>query len=162
MIDALAGEDVPVVEAGGVGDEVPLADHGGLVAGALEFLGDVIALGVERLFEGVDAVLVAVLAGEDGGAAGRADRVGAEAVGEAHAAVGDAVDVRRLVDAAAVGGDGVGGVVVGHDEEDVGLGALPWRGRRSRAGQSVHGGYKQTCKGYGIMTGERVGKEEVR
>ena len=159
VVDALAGEDVPVVEAGGVGDEVPLADHGGLVAGALQFLGDVIALRVERLVEGVDAVLVAVLAGEDRGAAGRADGVGAEAVGEAHAAVGDAVDVRRLVDAAAVGGDGVGGVIVGHDEEDVGRAALPWRGRRSRAGQSVRGGYKQACKGYGIMTGERVGKE---
>ena len=120
MIDALAGENVPVVEAGGLADQVPFADHGGLVAGALQFLGDVIALGVERIFEGVDAVLVAVLAGENRGAAGRADGIGAEAVGEANAAVGDAVDVRRLIDAAAVGGDGVGGVIVRHDVENVG------------------------------------------
>ncbi len=129
VIDALAGQDVPVVEAGGIGDQVPLADHGGLIAGALQFLGDVVALGIERFVQRVDAVLVAVLAGEDRGAAGRADGVGAEAIGEAHAAVGDAVDVRRLVDAAAVGGDGVGGVIVRHDVEDVG-----WRPSLGKGG----------------------------
>ena len=53
------------------------------------------------------------------GAAGRADRVGAEAVVEAHATVGDTVEVGRAVDAAAVATHGVRRVVVGHDEEDV-------------------------------------------
>ena len=40
VVGPLPGQDVPVVEAGGVGDEVPLADHGRLVAGALEELGE--------------------------------------------------------------------------------------------------------------------------
>ena len=147
VIDALAGEDIPVVEAGGFGNEVPLADHGGLVARALEFLGDVIALGVERLFEGVDAVLVAVLAGEDRGAAGRADGVGAEAVGEAHAAVGDAVDVRRLIDAAAVGRDGMGGVIVGHDEENVGRGPSLGEGGGAEQANQFTAGISRHARG---------------
>ena len=42
-----------------------------------------------------------------------------EAVVEPHALAGQAVDVRRLVDPPAVGADGVGRVIVGHDEEDV-------------------------------------------
>jgi hypothetical protein len=49
---------------------VPFADHRRLVTCALQFLGDVIALGVERFFERVDAVFVAVLAGENRGRLG--------------------------------------------------------------------------------------------
>src|SRR2546430_10518941 len=36
VVDALAGEDVPVVEADGVAAKVPLADHAGVVAGRLQ------------------------------------------------------------------------------------------------------------------------------
>ena len=43
-------------------------------------------------------------------------------IGKAHAALGDAVEVGGLVDATAVAAHGVRGVVVGHDEEDVGPG----------------------------------------
>src|SRR5699024_2255833 len=68
------------------------------------------------------AVDVGVRAGEDRGARGGAD--GVRAVGGVHTGAlgGEAVHVRGRVDPAAVGGDGVGGVVVAHDEHDVGAG----------------------------------------
>lgn len=67
---ALARDDAPVVEAGGLMGlalaEVPLADHGGLVAAGPQVLGHVgqvpAQLGVERH----DAVDVVVRAAEDG------------------------------------------------------------------------------------------------
>lgn len=71
---------------------------------------------------------------EDGGAAGRADGVGHVAVIEFHALVVESVDVGGVVDVGLVGADGFGGVVVGHDEEDVGLwwgGHDGWWGGRS-------------------------------
>src|SRR5215471_2930866 len=36
VIAALAGEDIPIIEAGWVSDQVPFADHGGLVPGGLQ------------------------------------------------------------------------------------------------------------------------------
>src|SRR5262249_38279725 len=83
--------------------------------------------------EGVDAVLVTVLAGENGGPARRADGVGAEAVSKANAARRDAVDVGGLIDATPIGGDGVRGMVIRHDVQDVGL-------RTSRSGKAGRGG----------------------
>lgn len=120
VVEALAGEDLPVVEAGGVGGEVPLSDDCGLVAGGLEVLGDVGGGGVDLVAEGFNAGEVGVEAGHDDAAAGGADGVSDEAVGEAGAALGEAIDVGGFVDLAAVGADGVGGVIVGHDEDDVG------------------------------------------
>ena len=77
VVDALPGQDVPVVEARRVAAQVPLADHGGVVAGLLQHLRH----GRLRTVEAVEdrhAVQVAVLAGEDRGPARRADRVGRE------------------------------------------------------------------------------------
>src|ERR1035437_5616408 len=147
VINALAGENVPVVEAGGLARQVPLADHRRLVTCALEFLGDVIALGVERVVQRVDAVLVAVLPGKNRGAAGRADGIGAEAVGEANARARDAVDIGRLVDAAAIGGDGVGGVIVRHDVENVGLGTAFCQGGGAEQAKQFAASISRHCKG---------------
>ena len=60
-----------------------------------------------------------VLAREDAGAAGCADGVGGKYPIHAHPLFGDAVEVGRLVDLAAVTTDGLSGVVIRHDEEDV-------------------------------------------
>ncbi len=98
VVESLADQDVPVVKAGGVGFEVPLADHGGVVAGVFEEFDEGLLAAVEGVFVGVEAVAVAVFPGEDGGSAGSADGVGDQAVVEAHALVGDAVDVGCLVD----------------------------------------------------------------
>ena len=65
--------------------------------------------------------LPGVAPGEDAGATGGAQSVIAMAVVQAHPASCDAVDVGRLIDAAAIGADRVRRVVVAHDEQDVGL-----------------------------------------
>lgn len=120
VVLTLAGEDFIVVEAGGVGLEVPFADEGGLVTGLLEAFGEGDLGAVEGLLVGALAVGVAVESGEEGGARGGADGVSAEEVAHEHAFCGEAVDVGCGVSGGAVGGDGLSGVVVGEDEDDVG------------------------------------------
>ena len=71
-----------------------------------------------------EAVDVAVLATHDDGARRTADRIGAEGVFEEHAIGGELVDLRGGVDGfepAVVGSDGVGGVIVGEEEDNVGF-----------------------------------------
>ena len=65
-------------------------------------------------------VHVGILAGEDGGAARGADGIHRETPVQTKALATDAIQIRGLVDDAAVRTDGVGGVVVRHDEQDVG------------------------------------------
>ena len=117
-----------------------------MVARRLQVLGE----GRLRAVEAVEhrhAVLVAVLAREDAGPAGRADRVDAEAGIQAHALLGDAVEVRRLVDPAAIGADGVRRMVVGHDVENVGprrdIGSVQCGQRRKQQGSKSTGNYGQ-------------------
>ena len=63
VIVALAGEDVPVVEARGIAHQVPFAHHGRLVAARLQQFGQGLLAAVEdAVFVVGEAVLVAVLA----------------------------------------------------------------------------------------------------
>ena len=144
VVRALADEPFIVVKAGGLGLEVPLADQGGLVAGGLEEFGVGLLRAVELVAVLAEAVDVAVLACEDDRAGWPADGVGDVTAVEAHAAIGDAVDVGGLVAVGAVGADGLVGVVVGHDEEDVGGLGEGWRGEtdRNQDGSSVGHGWK--------------------
>src|SRR5439155_3061207 len=105
VVHSLAGQDVPIVEARGVAGEVPLADHGSLITGVLQFLGNVISLRIERVRQRVNAVPVAVLASQDGGAAWRADRIRAEAIRHANTTAADAIDVGSMIHPAAISGD---------------------------------------------------------
>ena len=127
VVASLAGEHGPVVEAGRPVrrslPQVPLADVRGLVAGGLQQLRKGLQAVVHHGGQRGDAVQVVVGAGQDRGPARRADRVGAEAVVEPHAAGGDAVEVGRAVDAAAVAAHGMRRVVVAHDEQNVGRAA---------------------------------------
>ena len=66
-------------------------------------------------------VLAHVEAGEETIARGCAHGVGAEGVGVAHAIGGQGVDMRRLNIAVAVGTDAVGAVLVGLNDEDIGM-----------------------------------------
>ncbi len=61
-----------------------------------------------------------MLAGQYRGPAGLADGVSAEAFAENDPLLGDTVNVRRLVDLRAVRADGLGAVVVGEDEKNIG------------------------------------------
>ena len=63
VIGPLAGQDFPIVEAGGLGLEVPLADHGCLVTRLSQQLGKGLLRAVEGISVAALAVDVAVLAG---------------------------------------------------------------------------------------------------
>ena len=119
VVLALSDEDVPVVEAGGVGGQVPLADDSGFVAGLAQELWEGLLAAVEGAGVVGESVLVAVLAGEQAGPAGTADGVGHEALREDHARIRQPVDVRGLDQAVPVGADGLIRVVVAHDIDDV-------------------------------------------
>ncbi len=134
VVGALVPEHLVMVEPFGAGLQVPLPEQCRLVARRLQQLRKRLLGAVKRLAVRHHAGEVPVLAGEDGGAAGRADRVGDEGVAEQHALGGQPVDVRRLVDARAVGADGVGRVVVGEDQQDIGAVALARAG-----GERSHG-----------------------
>ena len=123
VVQALARERDPAVESGpgGVGRaaHVPLADEGGPVARALEFLREGRRLRIQPRAVVQDAVPVGVLTGEDRGAARRAQRRGHERVLEQHALRDQAVEVRRLEERVAERRRGVETLVVDQDEDDV-------------------------------------------
>lgn len=102
--------------------EVPFADHGSLPAVALHLTGEVPQCVVEWSFERGHAVDVVVGAGQDGSPARRTDRIGAERCVKAHAFGRDAIQVRRVVDTAAIRRDCMGSMVITHDEDQVWLG----------------------------------------
>ena len=161
VIIALARQNLPVVETGRIAHQVPLADERGLIARAPQRLGEGPLRTVERLpLVGREAVDVAVLAGKDGGAAGSADGVATEALFEQAALARQPVNVRRQVVFAAegaeppvVGADGLQGMVVAEDEQEVRLAACR-RGPRGQetAGQSeAHALEKMTSGNRGLL-----------
>ena len=131
-VGTLTGQHGPAVKAGGVTAEVPLADHAGVVTPRLHPLGEVVSAAVEPV-EHRHTVFVGILAGEQRGPAGRADRVGDERVEKACPARCQPIEVGRLVDLRAVTGEGVLGMVVGEDEQHVGPHRGGNRGRRKKA-----------------------------
>ena len=119
----LSGQHFPVVEALHHAGEVDLADHHGLVAVLLQDFLKLLLVMVEAVTVGVFAVHVTVLAGQQRGATGSADRVPHVATIEANAVAGDAIDVGGGVErlqASTVGSDGLVGVIVAEDPDDVG------------------------------------------
>ena len=151
----LAGQDAVVIERGGFLLEVPFADHGRLVTGLADQPGQVLAGGFETSAERGHAVDVAVLSGEQRGPAGRADRIGAEGVLEDHALRGEAVERGRGVErgqASAVGSERVRGMVVGHDEQDVGL---VGGGQGGTRGKETERGEEQAFHGISVALGRR-------
>ena len=116
----------------------------------------------------IEPVLVAVLAREDHGAARPADGVGAEGAPEDHALARQLVDAGRGVHARespAVRPDGVGGVVVGEDKEDIGAfgggggadGGDAEEGAEGESGE-VHGGLcsggRVVWQSFGMLAGD--------
>ena len=113
---------------------MPLADHGRLVAGLLHEDGERVVGDRQIVVEGFDPVGVRILAGHQRGATGRADGVSADGVGEHHALGGEAIEGGGGVEFSqmtAVGANGGGGVIVGHDPQNVGLRGLGGRGERA-------------------------------
>lgn len=71
--------------------------------------------------KGRDTIDMAMSAGQNHCPAGRADGIGAEAVIKSHALIGNAVEVGGLVDSSAVAAHGMGGMVIGHNKNNIGL-----------------------------------------
>ena len=78
VITALAREDLPIIETSRVRIEMPLAEHDGLVAGALQMLRKSGLRTVEAVSVAEEPIEMTVLAGKDRGAGRAADRIGAE------------------------------------------------------------------------------------
>ena len=139
-VDALAGEDAPSIEAAGLVTEVPFADDAGTVTSFLEEFGVSWDGGVHGFYGvfpfGVSEDLVDVGEGssEAGGAGGGAEGVCDEGVCEADALGGEAVHVGRFKEFVAVAAHEGDGLVVGHDEEDVGAGGGGEGGEELAAG----------------------------
>ena len=118
IVDTLTGQDFPVVEADRFADQVPFPHDGGLIARGLQQLGERSLRAVETAVGVVvEAVHVAVLAGQDRGPAGAANRVGNQAAVEAHPFGRQPVQVGRLYQAAriTIGTDRLIGMIVGKD-----------------------------------------------
>ena len=111
-----------MIETCRVALKMPFADEGCLIARRLKKLGEGLLRPVKNVGVVANAMEMAVLSSEDGGPARGAYPVGAKAVVEPHASPSDPVDVRGLVEAAPIAADGLRGVVVGHDEDNVGRG----------------------------------------
>ena len=149
IIDALPRQDLPEVETDRVAHQVPLADDGSLVASLLEELGEGDLRAVEDGIRVViEAVQVRILAGENDRTARSADGVGHQGAIEAHAFLGEAIDVRGLVkfSRVAVGTDSLIRVVIREDEHDVRLlgrsGGQEAADQTEKECQDAHGGYE--------------------
>ena len=116
----MAGQDFVLVKAFGGITEVEFAKHGRLVACLLKELGKGDVGGIEGKVVVDFTVEVGVLAGEDGGAAWRANGVGHRGIGKEHAHLCNAVDIGGLDETIAVGRNGLVGMVIGHDKDDIG------------------------------------------
>ena len=140
VIHALAGEDVPVIKALGIGHEMPFANDSGLVASRLHDLREgllgAIELAVRVVVETVEVVVFARL---NHCAARAADGVRHEAAVKDHAFLRQPVDVRRFVELPflLVGTDGLISMIVGEDENDVGR-SLGSGGASHRQGSKRH------------------------
>ena len=100
-----------------------LAINGRLIASLSKNLGEDLLIPVETIAVVHEAILVAVLPGQNNGSARSANRVRAEAFLEKHALIGELIDVGSWIDRlqpAVVGANRMGCVIITKDKEDVG------------------------------------------
>ena len=126
-VRALPRQNFPPVETHRIATQVPFADHPGVVATLLQQSRNRHAVAVEAI-EDRHAVDVRVLSSQDCRTTGRADRVGRKHARKQRSFAGDAVDIWSLVHARSIRTDGVRGVIVRHDVQNVRT-----RGVRTRA-----------------------------
>src|SRR5262249_7414646 len=138
MIFSLPGKDVPIIETSWIAGQMPFPDHAGVIAGLLQHLRNC-RLAAIKTIEHSDAVDMAVLAGQNGRATGRANRVDGETIEEPHPFVGNSVQVGRFVDSASVTAHRMRRMIVSHDEQNVWtlLGG-PFRSKSLRSGRQYH------------------------
>ncbi len=113
LFEPVLGEDLVA--------EVPLAHVGGAVVGVGDELVETRGLRAERDVVGDAAALVGPEAGHDGAARGRGDGLGDVGLVEHVALGGELVEVGGLDLPVPVDGHGVGALLVGPDEQEIGL-----------------------------------------
>jgi hypothetical protein len=152
VVRSLPAQHLIVIEARRQRQQVPLADHGGLVPRCPEEFGKGQRVRMQRDLVDRDTVQVAVLSGQDGRPARSADRVGHEGVAKEHPLARNAIEIRCPIDHRAVRADRLCGVIIGHDEHDVRallLGACSSRGERE------HDRQQDTVDGHEFFRGGR-------
>ena len=100
--------------------EMGLADKAGLVPRLVKILRQPLAAGGEEIPVALHAMLVGIKAGLDGGAVGRADRGGRDAVGELQPLPAEPVDHGGGYVGVAVAAQPGPAQLVGQDKQDVG------------------------------------------
>ena len=108
-----------MVEALRVAHEVPLTDHGCLIAVLLEKLRESQLIAIESRGVVDESVGMAMLSCEHTGTARSTDGVGYKAVGKTYTFIADTVNVRCVDIALVVSADGLVRVVIAHDVDDV-------------------------------------------
>ncbi len=121
VVISLPYQDVPMVEPRRLGAQVPLPNHGCLVAGLLQKLGKGLLATVKHVSVGIVGITVgmAVLACKHAGTTRSAQRIGYKTVGEAHSLVSYPVNVRCLHITPVVGTDCLERMIVAHDVDNV-------------------------------------------
>ena len=150
VVVSLSRKDFPIVESLWITYEVPFTNHGSLISILLEKFWESQLVAIESSGIVDESVGMAMLAGEHTGTAGATDGVGHEAVGEAHALVGYAVNIGRFNVTLVIGTDGLVRVVVAHDEENVHR-LLGCRSLLFLVASCASG---KACKGKGAQYGE--------
>ena len=135
VIPALAGQHRPMIESLWIGFQVILPDKTGLITVRLHVFGQGrLALIEPRKL--IDAVQVGILAGHDRRPARCADRIDHKGLRETHPFGGEPVQIRgrrHFCQTPAIRADRVRGMVVRHDEENVGPGRRASARRQSSA-----------------------------
>ena len=120
VVVTLSREDVPVVKTRRGTVQVPLSDDGGLIACGLQQFGHRLLRTVkDAMFVVSKSVFVRMLSGEHASTRGPAQRVGHIGAGKAHPILRHSVEVGSVDIARVVGRKHLGGVVVGHDVDDI-------------------------------------------
>ena len=115
----MADQDVPIIETGRIGGQVPLPDHRRLVTCLAQQLRE----GLLRAIKGVlvvdKAILVAMLSRQHAGPAGSTDGIGHKTIGETNAIPCDTINIGCLDVTPVIGTQCLKRMVIRHDVEDV-------------------------------------------
>jgi hypothetical protein len=98
---------------------MPLPDDSRLVANLLEQFGEGLLAAIERVPISHKPVQMIVFTSLNDGSTWPADAIGAKAIGKQHALVGNAIEIRRLVNLRSVTAHRLSRMIVGKDEQDV-------------------------------------------
>ena len=152
VVIALTYQDVPIIETGRIGGQVPLPDHRRLVTCLAQQLRE----GLLRAIKGVlvidKAILVAMLSRQHAGPAGSTDGIGHKTIGETNTIPCDAVDVGGLDVTPVIGTQCLKRMVIRHDVEDVQRllrGLFP--GRLAAGGSCQRRNTCQKVEGFSLM-----------